>query len=452
MVRLRTKTLAGGLATAFVAAFVLFVSLPSPASAGVGSLVSVEPRVEIGRAGDWSDAAVGSVLEEGDQLRTDASGRLRAVFQDDSVVSLGEDSLLTVDASVFAPDQGKVASAMSLFGGKVRTIVSDYYTDPNADFTVKTPTAVSGVRGTDFTVIYDAERKVTDVVCLTGRVAVFSTADTTRSRGVIVSAGQSTTVAEGQDPTEPTAIGDEFFRTYLPRLEFVGSGAAESFAVRDPLVRAGEVGDPFDAGDGNLGGPDGRDPSSPGDQAQPDGGQGDQGQRQPDQQDPSGDPATGGQATRDPVTGEPITGEPITGDPATGDPATGVPSTRVPGTGVPGTGDGTPPGADARLPGSGPAAVGTGVPGGPSGGGVPTLPPGVDGGIAADLLLPGGPGPGERQPVAPGDPEPGSEATIPGVLDPPPASIPGDRRDTLSDVLRQPPGAAIGEGTVGIPF
>ncbi len=209
----------------------------------VGTVAAVEPLSEIGQGGTWTKAALGSPIHQGDTLRTGPAGRLRVVLQDDSVVNLANNSQLVIDESVFQPDEGTVHSVFELLKGKVRTFVSDYYSQPNSNFEVHTPTAVSGVRGTDFVVVYEPVSEATDVVDVTGRVAVNGVVAVLGS-GVYVTAHEMTTVAKGKLPTPPRRLTDTLFRQYLDGLEFVGGGRPESLAFTQPILSGEGVAPP----------------------------------------------------------------------------------------------------------------------------------------------------------------------------------------------------------------
>jgi hypothetical protein len=215
------------------------LALGTVAQAAVGSIVTMEGTVEIGRGGAFNAVAVGAEVESGDTIRTGTPGRARIVFQDDSVMNLGDSSTLVVDRSVFDPDAGGISSAFRLLSGKVRALVSEYYDDPLASFDVETTTAVSGVRGTEFIVAYREDEKLTEVLGLGGRVAVNSVMDR-RRRGVLVHAREITAVAEGKFPTPPRqlSVDDDRYRALLSGLEFPGSGAPESMLRDEQIFRA----------------------------------------------------------------------------------------------------------------------------------------------------------------------------------------------------------------------
>jgi hypothetical protein len=205
-----------------------------------GKVVEADGRVELGRGGVWTPATVGTGVEMGDELRTGRPGRARLVFQDDSVLALSDDSHLVIDEQLFDPSQGLFRSAIRVLGGKVRALVSDYYREPRAAYQIETPTAVSGVRGTEFVVVYEPRTAVTEIVGVSGRVEVHSVLDRA-GREVFITAHEVTAVARGQYPTAPRRLDDTLFRQYLGGLEFIGAGHSESLTVNQPLLTGAAV-------------------------------------------------------------------------------------------------------------------------------------------------------------------------------------------------------------------
>ena len=228
---------------AALAAILLVATWAAPAAAqDAGQVVSMEGTVEIGRSQAFTAAQIGSAVRVGDTIRTGNPGRARILFQDDSVLNVGDDSVLTIDESVFDPDQGTIGSMIQLFQGKVRAIVSDYYGASGASYRIATPTSVSGVRGTGFVVAHDPGTKTSQVLGLDGLVAVHSVMDLQR-RGVLIRPREITFIAQGQFPTPPKQItvDDDSYRQLMAGLEFPGDGAPEAMSEADPIVTGREA-------------------------------------------------------------------------------------------------------------------------------------------------------------------------------------------------------------------
>ena len=206
----------------------------------VGTVAGLDGTADIGRGGAWTPAEVGAPIEQGDQLRTGNPGRLKVVFQDDSVLSVSEESLIVVNEQVFDPANNKTRSYFDLVRGKLSSIVSDYYGQPGASYQVKTATAVAGVRGTEFSVSYDPEDEVTEVLGFNGTVQVHSLMDPA-GPGVIITANEATTVAHGRLPTVPRHYNDTIIRHQLDGFSFIGGGRFESVSAGHPLVAGSTV-------------------------------------------------------------------------------------------------------------------------------------------------------------------------------------------------------------------
>jgi hypothetical protein len=220
----------------------------SAQSAGV--IATLDGTVEIGRAGAWAPAVIGSTVEVGDTIRTGKPGRVRLSFRDDSVVNVGDDSQLVIDESVFDPDAGEARSVLDLLNGKVRAIVSEHYKEPSASYEIRTVTAVSGVRGTDFIMVHDPATQRTQVVGVSGLVDVNGSVARDRF-GVVVGAQEITEVESGGYPSPPRRLDQTTFRQYLDGLEFIGFGIPESLLFDNPIAR-GDYIPPADRVEGQL--------------------------------------------------------------------------------------------------------------------------------------------------------------------------------------------------------
>jgi hypothetical protein len=201
----------------------------------VGRLVDLDGTVEIVRAGAALPASVGSTVHMGDTVRTRRPGGARLVLGDGSVLNLGTDTTLVVNEQIFRPAGGTVRTIISLLQGTTRALVGNYYSQPDAIYEVNTPTAVVGVRGTEFVVVYDPIGKVTDVLGVTGAVAVHSVLDRVKNE-VVLGPRELTVVAAGRYPTAPIRVPDALYDQYLEGLEFIGQGQPESLTVSMPSV------------------------------------------------------------------------------------------------------------------------------------------------------------------------------------------------------------------------
>jgi hypothetical protein len=120
---------------------------------GYVKTVSGEASVTTGKS--RIAAQLGTPLFMGSHLQTGHKSTLGVTFKDDTVMSFGPDTELTVDEYLYAPNQGKLKLAASITRGSLN-YVSGVIAKLQPDaVTVKTPTGTIGVRGTQFVVSVD---------------------------------------------------------------------------------------------------------------------------------------------------------------------------------------------------------------------------------------------------------------------------------------------------------
>jgi hypothetical protein len=210
----------------------------------VGTIAAVEGVAEIERGGARAPAENGAMIALGDQLWTGRPGRLRVVFQDESLLTLDDDSHVSVDEHVFDPGAtGKTRSLLGLLQGKVAAVVSDYYHQPGTRYEIKTPNAVAGVRGTEFSVRYDANADVTDVLSINGVVSVHSAVDPS-APGILITANEATSVVAAEPPSQPRRLDDLLIRQEQREIQFMGTGSLESVSSAHPVVSGANVPQP----------------------------------------------------------------------------------------------------------------------------------------------------------------------------------------------------------------
>lgn len=199
-------------------------ALPAAANAGeAGTVAAVEGAAEIGRGDTFEATAAGAPVHVGDVLRTGEPGRMRVVFQDDSVLNLGDNTTVNVDEQTFQKSEGIFRSTMKLVRGRVRALVSEYYETPGASYELETTAAVAGVRGTEFVVTYDPADETMHVVGIEGRVEVYSSRQKI-AHSVFVTSGEVTTASPEEQPAAPRRLEPQDRLRYLEGLDVVALG------------------------------------------------------------------------------------------------------------------------------------------------------------------------------------------------------------------------------------
>lgn len=122
------------------------------AEAEIGMVKAVNGHAFIVTAGRPVSARIGMTLHQNDSLETETGGALGVTFIDNTTLSLGPNSLLTVTAYVFEPRARKFAFAATLSKGSMMW-ASGLMTKLAPDaVALYTPFGTIGVHGTRFLV------------------------------------------------------------------------------------------------------------------------------------------------------------------------------------------------------------------------------------------------------------------------------------------------------------
>jgi len=115
----------------------------------IGTVVAIQGKVTAtSAAGKDRDLELAGPIFLNDTIISEPGGKIQIMFDDESVISQGENSEMTIDEYVYSPDEeDDVKSKMSLNKGVFR-VVTGKITDLNPDrFKVKTKMATIGIRG-----------------------------------------------------------------------------------------------------------------------------------------------------------------------------------------------------------------------------------------------------------------------------------------------------------------
>lgn len=131
-----------------------------------------------------------------EKINTDAKSAARLIFRDNTILSIGANSTVILDKFVFDPDGDKSKVALSLTRGTMRFVTGDLSKDR---YSIRTPTATMGIRGTILEITVNDDGATTTSV-VEGEAMVSAAGKKTT-----VSSGFTTTVARGRPPTRPRA-------------------------------------------------------------------------------------------------------------------------------------------------------------------------------------------------------------------------------------------------------
>ena len=141
-----------GMAVAVAAAF--------PALAADVGLVKVSKgSVQIERNGTKVAAPVGASVQASDVIMTGADGSAGITFTDNSLVSVGPNSVFAIDKYRFDSTTHVGEFEGSLRKGRLAAISGKMVKQSPESMKIRTPSAIMGVRGTEFVVQVDEEKK-----------------------------------------------------------------------------------------------------------------------------------------------------------------------------------------------------------------------------------------------------------------------------------------------------
>ena len=190
----------------FCGVIFLFFLAPLYAQEPVGQVSMLTGRADVLRGDIVEPLAQGDPVYREDVVRTKLESILTIVLNDGSALSLDENSRL--ELSNYATDGAEPSGVFSLLRGRVRSVVTDTFSQRRNAFKMRTSTALIGVQGTDF---------MTQALALATRVSVYT--GTVEIRNIdpripdirILNANEVGVIRAGAPPELPSALlrGDE---------------------------------------------------------------------------------------------------------------------------------------------------------------------------------------------------------------------------------------------------
>ena len=165
----------------------LLLLIPFHALANIGTIVEQKgTSVQIQRGSDTIPGRVSVTVNQNDAIVTGLS-TLEIKFQDNTDVKVTENSRFVIDEFVYDPNRGAGRLNVRVAMGTVRYVSGQIARSNQQNVRVQTPTAVIGVRGTDFFMTVDESGQSLVVLvpscnaqgnCYTGHITVTNDAGT----------------------------------------------------------------------------------------------------------------------------------------------------------------------------------------------------------------------------------------------------------------------------------
>jgi hypothetical protein len=138
----------------FTIVFILLLLAGSPAWAqdAIGFVKTVSGDATVIDAGKSLKAQVGTPIKMGNTLKTGPKGSMGVTFKDNTVMSFGPYTELTVDEYLYAPGKDNLKFGTRLSKGSLQVVSGVIAKLKPSSVTMKTPTGTIGIRGTRFLV------------------------------------------------------------------------------------------------------------------------------------------------------------------------------------------------------------------------------------------------------------------------------------------------------------
>lgn len=151
-------------------------------------------------------AKVGGKVFPQDTIITGKDSRAKIVMNDRNIINVLPDTSLRIDQYISNLKEKNVR--LSLIEGKVRTNVEQKYDDDENKFEIRTPSAVAGVRGTQFVTSYKKATNITAITTFRGEVSFrgLDVKSNKMSEAVLVKKGESSENVDGKAPGTPTKL------------------------------------------------------------------------------------------------------------------------------------------------------------------------------------------------------------------------------------------------------
>jgi hypothetical protein len=126
-------------------------------AAEIGLIKVATGDVQVQRGASRTPATVGTALETADVIITGANGTAGITFTDNSLVSVGPNSVFAIDKYQFDSTTHAGEFEGNLRQGRLAAVSGKMVKQSPESMKIRTPSAIMGVRGTEFVVQVDPQ-------------------------------------------------------------------------------------------------------------------------------------------------------------------------------------------------------------------------------------------------------------------------------------------------------
>jgi hypothetical protein len=173
---------------------------------GVLAVVKGVIKIKSAKTGATTRARVNMKVYPLDIIIAGKDARAKIVMSDKNILNISPNTELKISKYENDDESGKKNVLLDVIKGKVRSTVEQKYEGDNR-FRVRTPSAVAGVRGTDFLAGFDPRTKASQVITFEGLVEVGKPGPGgTILNPVNVAPGQMVSASATAGPAKPVAV------------------------------------------------------------------------------------------------------------------------------------------------------------------------------------------------------------------------------------------------------
>ncbi len=147
---------------------ILFFILSSFLLANVGKVVAFKGKAEIIRDGKAIDVNKNTIFYKKDILTTKKNTKLQILFNDETIITVGQNSVFKINNYIF--DNLNSKAEFSMTKGVFRTITGKIGKIVPKNFKLKTKTASIGIRGTQ--IVTQIDENIEKIFCTEGKIEI----------------------------------------------------------------------------------------------------------------------------------------------------------------------------------------------------------------------------------------------------------------------------------------
>ncbi len=186
--------------------FMFFTHFIAYSQEETGTVVFVLGKAFVKRAETEIQLKQGDKVFEKDIIRTEGTSKIKIYFNDESVLTLGENTTLSLEEYTLSLLDDKRSVVLNLIRGRLRAIVGKIIGGGGSRYEVKTPTSITGVRGTHFYIF--AMENLTRIVLFTGELSLRNILENITGE-VFLKPGQMSIVPKNMPPADPVPLSED---------------------------------------------------------------------------------------------------------------------------------------------------------------------------------------------------------------------------------------------------